>query len=500
MIWPAHGGSRPLAAPAGSGATLTAVTYSPDGRWLTVGGKDGLTRVWRLNGQGRPSATVASLPGSGAITSLAFSHDSRFLALGTASRVARVMSTSGWNTVATLPHPVGVTGVAFSDRDRRVLSSDVAGSTMLWQFPSPSSYTSGSAVTRLSFSLTKPLLAVSTARGTRQLWDVVNEWHPSPVGSWNATPLSTAPTNAYWMRLAQTATSTATTSSATTTTAVLNPAAGDKALQQTRSLTEVTASLLSPTGQLFVAAGADHAVYLWNVVDPTAPKLLNTLTGPTTPITRLALSPDGRRLAIATSAGHIWLFGVGSPAKASLQAKLIAARGKVTALAFGPTDDLLVAGGQDRRLTFWHYRPYQAVNRICALAGTPLTANEWATYVPEASYNPPCANWTPPVATGAPQGVRLAPCVTDSRHLAASGRAWRAGSADNRGFFIFGLGRRGVRDREQRCRARKQRTGGVAVVSASTNVSPSISRQRQRPVATTLAVLGTCLRMPISPK
>jgi hypothetical protein len=58
---------------------------------------------------------------------------------------------------------------------------------------------------------------------------------------------------------------------------------------------------------------------------------------------------------------------------------------------------VLVAGGNNRRLTFWHYRPYQAVNRICALAGTPITANEWKLYVPETSYNPPCAHWTPPV-------------------------------------------------------------------------------------------------------
>ena len=353
------------------------------------------------------SAVAASLPGAGAVTSLAFSHDSRFLAMGTASRAVRVVSTSGWKRVASLPHPVGVTGVAFSNRDRRVLSSDVAGSTMIWRFPSPSSYAFGSDVTGLSFSLTKPVLAVRTADGATGEWDLVDEWHPSPVGSWDATPLSAAPTTEYWMRLKEAATSTSTTSSTTTTsvtaTTTVNPAAGDRAVQQTRSLTKVTASLLSPNGQLLVAAGDNDEVYLWNVVDPSAPKLLNTLTGPTTPITHLALSPDGRRLAIATAAGHVWLFAVGTPAKASLQAKLIAARGRLTALAFSPSDDTLVAGGDERRLTVWHFRPYQAVNRICALEGTPITPNEWANYVPVASYNPPCANWTPPAPLQLPK-------------------------------------------------------------------------------------------------
>ena len=392
VIWAAHGGTRPLAMPAAGGATLTAVSYSPDGRWLAVGGKDGLTRIWRLNDMDRPGAVAVSMPGPGEITSLAFSRDSRFLALGTVAKAARIVSTSGWRTVADLPHPAGVTGVAFSDGDRRVLSSDAVGSTVVWQFPIPSSYATGSAVTGLRFSLTRPVLTVNTARGA-QLWDVVNEWHPSPVGAWNAIPLNSAPTTRYWLVQQQAATSTSTTS---TTTTVVNPAVGDKALRQTRSLTRITASLLSPSGQMLVVAGANNHVYLWNVVYPATPQLVTTLTGPTTPITRLAISPDGRQLAVATVAGHVWMFGIENPVRASLKAKLIAASGRLTALAFSPSDDTLVAGGSDGRLTFWHFRPYQAVNRICALAGTPITPGEWANFVPQVPYNPPCAKWRPP--------------------------------------------------------------------------------------------------------
>jgi hypothetical protein len=69
---------------------------------------------------------------------------------------------------------------------------------------------------------------------------------------------------------------------------------------------------------------------------------------------------------------------------------------KLTAIAFSPTDNTLVSAGSDHRLTFWHYRPYQAANRICAYGGTPITAAEWARYVQGAPYQPPCANWTPP--------------------------------------------------------------------------------------------------------
>ncbi len=396
VVWPAHGGSRSLAAISAGHATLTAVAYSPDDRWLAVGGRDGLTSIWRLNARGHVHALAASLPATGAITSLAFSRDSRYLAVGAASGVARIVASSGWNQVASLPHPAGVTGVTFGDGDRRLISSDTAGSTLVWQFPVPG-YPVGADVTGLSFSPTQPELTVTTAGAATQKWDLVDEWRPAPTGAWDALPLSAAPTTEYWLRRRQAATSTSTAATTSSTPAV-NPEVRDRALRRTRAMTRVTTSLLSPSGQLFAAAGQDDQVYLWNVSVPSVPKLVNTLTGPVSSITRLAISPDGRQLAVATAAGHVWLFWVAIPARASLLATLTASRGRVNALAFSPSDDTLVAGGPDRRLTFWHYRPYQAVNRVCALEGTPITAQEWARYVPQAAYSPPCARWTPPTA------------------------------------------------------------------------------------------------------
>lgn len=399
VIWPAHGGPKPLAVHAVGGRALTALSYSSDGRWLAVGAKDGLTRVWRLNREGLPQTATAAIAGAGSITSLAFSRDSRFLAVGAAARTAWVVSTSGWRRVAGLPHRAGVTGVAFASRDRRVLTSDTVGGALLWQFPPPSSYATGSAVTGLSFSLTRPRLTVNTLGGSQQ-WDVADEWRPAPVGAWDALPLSAAPPTAYWvLRQSTTSTSTTTTTSSTTTaTDTITAANSASALRQSRALSKVTTSLVTLNGQLLAVAGADDDVYLWKLTDPAGPELVNTLTGPTTPITRLAASPDGRQLAVGTAGGHVWLFWVGTPARASLVARLTAAGGRLTALAYSPSDDTLVAGGANQRLTFWHFRPYQAVNRICALAGTPITPREWATYVPQAPYNPPCARWTPPVA------------------------------------------------------------------------------------------------------
>lgn len=466
VIWAAHAGRRPLDTVTIGSATLSAVVYSPDGRMIAVG-NDGGVDLRTLNRRGIPAPTGSYLTTDGTVTSLAFSRDSRYVAAGTTTKAATIWSTSALAEVADLPHPAAVTGVAFADADRRLLSTNATGTTTIWQFPAPSTYTFGSALTSVAFAATAPRVVVRTRAGRSDQWDVVSEWRPAPVGSWYAAPLSAAPPKAYWLKAAASATSTSTTTTTTTTTTtstgastttagtvttgttttgaptLINPHAGDQALRRVRAVTRVGSSTLSPDGLLFAAGGSDHLVWLWDVSQPARPRLLaklsgftarvtsvlftgnsqtlfaasadhtvriwglskpsqpqqlssSPLTGPRTTITRLALSPDNRTLAAATFGGSVWLWGVTRPAKASLSATLTAARGPLTALAFSPSDNTLVAGGANRRLLFWHYRAYQAVNRICALEGTPITPGEWGLLVPGAPYKPPCADWKPP--------------------------------------------------------------------------------------------------------
>jgi WD40 repeat protein len=459
-VWPAHGGRTPLADDTLGTATLTAVSYGPDGQTLTVGGDSGSVWVSKLDSDGRPAAATTPLQAGASVTALAFSRDGRYLTAATSARSTPIWSVASRQLVASLPHPAMVSGVAFTDGDRHLLSADTAGTARIWQFPAPSTYTFASAIAALSYSPTRPRLAVTLRSGRTDEWDVVNEWRAAPVGAWYAAPPSTAPPQSYWLTpssvITRTTTSpTGTVTSGTTTVAsgtstigtrflVLNPRAGYLALQRTRAQVKVTSSLLSPNDEFFAAAAANDQIWLWNVADPSRPVLVaklagftaavtsmvfsnssqtlfassadhtvriwglsmqtsrlqlpsSPLLGPSTAITRLALSPDGRTLAAATAGGRVWMWSVSNPSKASLSGSLTAAGGKLTSLSFSPSDSVLVAGGANRRLTFWHYRPYQAVNRLCALAGTAITPYEWSLYVPGTAYKPPCAKWTAPV-------------------------------------------------------------------------------------------------------
>jgi WD40 repeat protein len=469
VVWHAHAGTRPLATIITGGRALTALSYSPDGQTLAAGGSDGVTRLWRLASDGRPLELSGTLSGAGSVRALAFSRDGRYLAAGSGAakvRIWTVPSRAGGvvplHLLSVMPAPGAITGLAFADDDRRLISADVSGTTLLWPFSPGSSYRFASAITRLSFSPTSPRLTVGLQDGRSDQWDVVDEWHPAPVGTWYATPSSSATPSAYWLKPPGTVTTTTPTDTVTTVTqtvttgtstttatrvlTVFNPRAGDRALRETQAATHVVEWTLNPDSQLFAAACSDHRVWLWDVSVPGRPKLIaklsgfsrwatavlfspnsqtlfaassdhtirmwdlstpdkpqqlanSPLTGPQSPITALAQTPDGRTLAASTTAGSVWLWGAGNPTRARLAAMLTAAHGSLTALTFSPSDSTLVTGGRDGRLTFWHYRPFQVVNRICAYSGTPITPGEWRRYVPGAAYDPPCAKWTPPVVT-----------------------------------------------------------------------------------------------------
>jgi WD40 repeat protein len=107
-----------------------AIAFSPDDRWVAVGGMSGAS-VWNTS-----SWQMRKLvPNGDYVYSVAFSPDSQFLAIGARSDGERVYQTSTWNELPLAKREnIHAAAVAFSPNDRWLVTADEHAVTF-WELP-----------------------------------------------------------------------------------------------------------------------------------------------------------------------------------------------------------------------------------------------------------------------------------------------------------------------------------------------------------------------------
>jgi serine/threonine protein kinase/WD40 repeat protein len=165
---------RPIGLPLLHPQPVTAVAFSPDGRHILTGSEDGIARLWEKE-RGRPEVIV---PRAGAqIEGMALSHDGRCLAIKTTTSrgagepavcAVRVVAVdTGGDRFPPIPHPRGVSSVAFR-RDGKLLATGAGdGTVQLWDAATGTPHGPGlklaGSVDRLEFSRDgKALLTMDT--------------------------------------------------------------------------------------------------------------------------------------------------------------------------------------------------------------------------------------------------------------------------------------------------------------------------------------------------
>ncbi|MCA2211417.1 nSTAND1 domain-containing NTPase [Jidongwangia harbinensis] len=431
---------KPVAGPLdGPQSWINSVTYSPDGRSLAAASSDGKLWIWDAAAR----RVSAQLPHPAPVTGAVFLND-RSVASSAADGTVRIwtlpgptmtghtgevfgavfgagdriLATAGDDDTARLwnvadprnPTPLGarLTDASRTDRasgagalspDARTLAvGAVDGSVQLWDVADPASpvpipvrltgHTAG--IQGLSFSPGGTVLAVASDDRTVSLWNLTRRHQPVRLGR----PL-TGFTNYVYSPAFSPDGRLLAAGSADKTIRLWDIRDPARPVPLGKPLSGPTnyafAVTFSPDGRTLAVGGADNTVRFWDVADPAAPVSLGRpLGGPSNYVYGLAYSADGRTLAAAAGDGTVWLWNVAEKRRPALIAKIAAHSGAAYSAAFGTDRNVLATSGADGTAQLWNTDPDAVAAYVCAVAGDPVSAAEWAKYVPDLPHRPPC--------------------------------------------------------------------------------------------------------------
>jgi eukaryotic-like serine/threonine-protein kinase len=343
---------------------VAVVAFAPDGNSLASGSYDRTVRIWDL----RARCLRATLPHDRSLSALAFSPDGKWLVTATAKdEPVRLWDTSTWRGAGELARGMSVVGLTFSPDGRTLAAAAVEGG-VLWDINSrrqlstfPASDGGRTAGQGVSFSPNGQLLAYRRWDGERTsifLWNLaagqevpVTAGHSPGIEAVAFSPDGKCLASAGW-----------------DTTVRISDVARQVEIQALSNHTAWVSSLaFLPDGSALATAGADQCIRLWNTTDwhETA-----VLRGHRNEVLALACSPDGRWLASGDKEGTVRLWAAVPKARPPTLARL-PMRGAGPCVA--PSGEAIALIYEDGTIGFWKVAALAEQKRVPCLFPQPDT-------------------------------------------------------------------------------------------------------------------------------
>ena len=359
--------TRYVGALPGSGS-VSSVAFSPDGRTFALGGDDSTVALWDFTDPAQPRRLGQPLRGqSSAVTTVAFSPDRRTLAVSDMDGAVTLWDLTDLTQPRRLGPPLSHTGAVISEfsPDGAILavgSNDDDGTVTLWdlrdraqprRLGQPLRGHSG-GVLAVAFGPGAKTLATASNDNTAILWDLRDPAQARPLG----TPLA-AHTNIVASVAFSPDGRTLATGSYDETAILWD--LSDPAAAQPRSPAlvghrgQVNSVAFAPDGRTLATGSLDGSAIVWATGNPNHVRPLGpALTGHTNSVGAVAFAPDGRTLATASNDGTVILWDLTVPGQPQPRGSpLIGPADSVGAVAFAPKGRTLATGGSDGTVILW---------------------------------------------------------------------------------------------------------------------------------------------------
>jgi WD40 repeat protein len=316
-----------------SGVWVYKLAFSPDGKYLAASFTDKSVMIWNMLDRSIACPSINGLSGGQEFTALAFSSDSKNLAVG------NDMSDNGkltlWNPATCQPNGASIDTAALA----KISGAGASGE-----------------VTSLAYSPDGKQLAIGESD------------HLLVLDTATRLPLRESTVIHLNYRIQSIAYSPDSRIIALgmddKTIVLIDSATGNSIGQPLFGQRSAIRSLaFSSDGHTLVSGGWDASVLVWDLKNQP---LSQTLSGVTSPVVSVVFSPDGKRLATASVDQIIRLWDTTTW---QMIGQSIANNGNVGTLAFSPDSQILASGGADNLIHLWDIETGK-------LLGEPLTGQK----------------------------------------------------------------------------------------------------------------------------
>ena len=282
----------------GHKGAVTAVVYSPDGKFLLSGGEDQTLKLWEtVSGK-----EVRTFTGHhGAVRSVAFGPGGNLAVSGSDDSTVRLWEVaSGHELQATENLGWKVTSVAFSPDGKFVASGADDNQVKLWAMPKVErvrAFTGhGWRVTSVAFSPDGNFSLSGSEDDSLRLWDVAKgkEVRSFRNGLANVTCVAFSPDGRFGL-----------SGSRDKVVKVWNLANGREVQRFDGHRQPVRSVAFTHDGRFAVSASEDGTIKVW---DLGTGKEFRTFSGHTAAVTSVAVSPDGHNLASSSADGSVKIW------------------------------------------------------------------------------------------------------------------------------------------------------------------------------------------------